>query len=115
MASIVYIATYAVRKRKSGSLISTKLFNTRSKTAGKVRKIKVNGKMFARSARRGELMSIIKKISQEETQKIIDTRQPIGLFYTVEITKGQRTYIGIDNSTGDAWVEEFNYNRWGVN
>lgn len=45
----------------------------------------------------------IKLITQEEAKEIIDTRQPIGLFYEVD----GDWYVGIDNSTGDAWVEEF--------
>lgn len=43
-------------------------------------------------------------VSQAEALKIIKTRKPIGLFYTKE-SNGQ--YTGIDNSNGDAWVEEF--------
>lgn len=45
----------------------------------------------------------IKKISTEEASGIIETREPRGLFYTIENGK----YIGIDNAYGDAWVEEF--------
>lgn len=45
----------------------------------------------------------IKLITQEEAKEIIDTRQPIGLFYEID----GDWYVGIDNSTGDAWVEEF--------
>jgi hypothetical protein len=35
---------------------------------------------------------------------IIDTRKPIGLFY---IEEPGCKYTGIDNSTGEVWVEEF--------
>jgi len=45
----------------------------------------------------------IQKVTQEEMQKIIDTREPIGKFYRTE----GRTIIAVDNSTGDAWTEEF--------
>ena len=45
----------------------------------------------------------INLITKEEASLIIETRQPIGLFYEVD----GDLYIGIDNSTGDAWVEEF--------
>lgn len=45
----------------------------------------------------------VKKVSLEESSKIIETREPLGLFYTIE----NGTYIGIDNAYGDAWVEEF--------
>ena len=42
-------------------------------------------------------------VSKERLGKIIDTRQPIGLFYTVE----NGVFVGVDNLTGDAWTEEF--------
>jgi len=48
-------------------------------------------------------MDEIKLVSQSEAQAIIDTREPKGLFYTI----GGGIYVGIDNRTGDAWVEEF--------
>ena len=35
--------------------------------------------------------------------KIIDTREPLGKFYMIE----GKTIIAVDNSTGDAWTEEF--------
>ena len=38
-----------------------------------------------------------------EAKEIIDTHQPRGLFYISEYSG----YTGIDNSNGDAWVEEF--------
>lgn len=46
----------------------------------------------------------IKEISSEEVEKILNTRKPLGLFYTIENNK----YIAIDNLKGDAWTEEFN-------
>jgi hypothetical protein len=43
------------------------------------------------------------EITKEEAKKIIETRYPEGLFYHKDGNK----YIGIDNSSGDAWTEEF--------
>ena len=45
----------------------------------------------------------IKKISDEQAGRIIDTRYPLGLFYVLKAG----VYIGIDNSNGEAWTEEF--------
>jgi uncharacterized protein YuzE len=45
----------------------------------------------------------IVKITSEEAKQIIDTREREGLFYLHEEGK----VIGIDNTTGDAWTEEF--------
>jgi len=45
----------------------------------------------------------VKKVGYEYAEGIIDTRKPLGLFYT--IIAGM--YIGIDNSTGEAWTESF--------
>lgn len=47
----------------------------------------------------------IKEITQEEMVKVIENRKPEGLFYRYD--KKDRVYIGVDNSTGDAWTEEF--------
>ena len=46
---------------------------------------------------------MIKEVSEEKADKIIETRKPEGLFFLMEGDK----IIGIDNSTGDAWTEEF--------
>lgn len=48
-------------------------------------------------------MDEIKLVSRAEAYSIIDTREPRGLFYAIV----DGTYLGIDNKTGDAWVEEF--------
>lgn len=48
-------------------------------------------------------MMEIKPVTREEANQIFDTREPIGLFYEID----GDSYIGIDNSTGDAWVEDF--------
>jgi hypothetical protein len=45
----------------------------------------------------------IKKISTEWASSVIETREPLGLFYVLE----NGTYTGIDNSSGNAWTEEF--------
>lgn len=48
-------------------------------------------------------MDEIKKITSEEISQIIDTRKPLGKFYLID----RGIYVGIDNSSGDAWTEEF--------
>ena len=45
----------------------------------------------------------IKKINNEQAGRIIDIRYPLGLFYVLKAG----VYIGIDNSNGEAWTEEF--------
>lgn len=45
----------------------------------------------------------IKEITSDQASLVIDTREPFGLFYLLD----DDVYIGIDNSTGDAWTEEF--------
>lgn len=45
----------------------------------------------------------ILKISNETVKSIIQTRTPLGLFYTI----GSGVFVAIDNSDGNAWVEEF--------
>jgi hypothetical protein len=42
-------------------------------------------------------------INKEQASKIIEYREPEGLFYHKDGDK----FIGIDNSSGDAWTEEF--------
>lgn len=43
-------------------------------------------------------------ITNEIAIKIMDTRKPRGTFYTVELNG---TYVGIDNTDGEAWTEDF--------
>ncbi|OHW62930.1 hypothetical protein EUAN_07140 [Andreesenia angusta] len=43
-------------------------------------------------------------ITNDIALKIIDSRKPLGAFYTIEQSG---TYVGIDNTTGDAWTEDF--------
>ena len=47
--------------------------------------------------------TIVKIKKPSFAEKIIYTRKPVGLFYLLE----NKVYVGIDNSTGDAWTEEF--------
>ena len=44
------------------------------------------------------------KVSQEKALEIIETREPRGLFYSVE---DNGYIVGIDNTTSDAWTEDF--------
>jgi hypothetical protein len=46
---------------------------------------------------------VIEKITPSHAECIIHSRKPLGLFYLLH----NGVYIGIDNSTGDAWTEEF--------
>lgn len=52
----------------------------------------------------------IKKLSQENTNRLLNSSKndseytPHGLFYTID---NNETIVGIDNSTGDAFTEEF--------
>ena len=47
---------------------------------------------------------VIHNISEHEATKVIAGRGPRGRFWTFG-RNGK--YVGIDNSTGDAWTEEF--------
>jgi hypothetical protein len=49
----------------------------------------------------------IQKVSPEEAEKIIETRQPLGKFYCIDKPAFNGIYIGIDNEDGEAWTEEF--------
>lgn len=42
-------------------------------------------------------------VTIETARKIIETRRPRGVFWC----RDGGVYIGIDNRTGDAWVEQF--------
>jgi len=46
----------------------------------------------------------MQEITQEQALRIIVRRRPKGLFYHKEKDK---SFTGIDNETGDAWVENF--------
>ena len=45
----------------------------------------------------------IKRVPRRKIQKIIDSYQPHGCF----LAKGGSRWIAVDNSTGDAWTEDF--------
>jgi len=46
---------------------------------------------------------LIQKIKPEMAAQIIDTREPLGYFYVLK----NGVYVGIDNSNGQAWTEDF--------
>lgn len=46
---------------------------------------------------------VVKIISQEEMNNVIETRSPLGKFILIDGDK----YVACDNSTGDAWTEDF--------
>lgn len=48
-------------------------------------------------------MCEVKEITQAQAIEIIETRQPLGMFYHKE----DGIYVGIDNTDGQAWTEEF--------
>jgi len=48
-------------------------------------------------------MNDIKKVTPVMLRQIIDTRQPLGLFYAQE----DSGYTGVDNHDGHAWTEAF--------
>ena len=55
-------------------------------------------------------MSKIHRVSPEQLLSVIDRRTPLGLF----LTKVSRKGVAVDNSTGDAWTEEFSRKRQAV-
>lgn len=46
---------------------------------------------------------MIKRVTEDEANTIIDTRLPLGQFYCQE----GNYFVGIDNRSGDAWTEDF--------
>lgn len=52
-------------------------------------------------------MNDIKEITQEELTEIIETYEPRGLFYMPDVIENRKVFLGIDNSTGEAWTEIF--------
>lgn len=48
-----------------------------------------------------------KEITMNEARKIINNKEPIGLFWLVEEYQGSEMYLGIDNSTGKALSRPF--------
>lgn len=55
-------------------------------------------------------MSKIHRVSSEQLLSVIGRRTPIGLF----LTKDGRTWVAVDNTTGDAWTEEFSRKRQAI-
>ena len=55
-------------------------------------------------------MSRIHWVSPEKVLDMIDFRTPLGLF----LTKEGRKWVAVDNTTGDAWTEEFSRKRQAV-
>ncbi len=54
------------------------------------------------------LQYLIQKISSEQASEIIDKRVPLGLFCLEgTLADGTPVWVGIDNTTGDAWTEDF--------
>ena len=49
----------------------------------------------------------IKNISNEEAEKIIKERKPLGKFIFVE----KETIVAIDNEDGEVWTEDFKENH----
>lgn len=52
----------------------------------------------------------IQRVSPKKLMDVIDHRTPLGLF----LTKEGRTWVAVDNSTGDAWTEEFTRKRQAI-
>ncbi|NCE65557.1 hypothetical protein D1159_13445 [Pseudoflavonifractor sp. 524-17] len=52
----------------------------------------------------------IHRVNQKRLLNVIDSRTPLGLF----LTKEGRTWVAVDNTTGDAWTEEFSRKRQAV-
>ncbi len=50
------------------------------------------------------MLKEITKINQFEAERVITSRKPIGKFLVTQ----DGCFTGIDNSTGDAWTEDFN-------
>ena len=48
-------------------------------------------------------MGRICRVNTERLTDVIDRRTPLGLF----LTKEGRKWVAVDNTTGDAWTEEF--------
>ena len=52
----------------------------------------------------------IKRVKPETLGEIIESRTPSGHF----LAKEGRKWVAVDNSTGDAWTEEFSWKRQAV-
>ncbi len=52
----------------------------------------------------------IRRVSLEFIGRVIEDRTPCGRF----LTKEGRKWVAVDNSTGDAWTEEFTRKRQAI-
>jgi len=52
----------------------------------------------------------IHRVSRELLRRVIDRRTPCGCF----LTKEGRTWVAVDNTTGDAWTEDFSRKRQAI-
>ncbi len=52
----------------------------------------------------------IKRVSPDFLGKVVEDRIPCGHF----LAKEGRKWLAVDNSTGDAWTEEFTWKRQAV-
>ena len=52
----------------------------------------------------------IRRVNSKFLGLVIDFRTPLGLF----LTKEGRKWVAVDNTTGDAWTEEFSRKRQAV-
>ena len=55
-------------------------------------------------------MSRIHRVTPEQLLRVIDFRTPLGLF----LTKEGRKWVAVDNTTGDAWTEDFDRKRHAI-
>ena len=55
-------------------------------------------------------MSRIHRVSSKQLTDVIERHTPLGLF----LTKEGRIWVAVDNTTGDAWTEEFSRKRHAV-
>ena len=55
-------------------------------------------------------MSKVYRVKTKQLIDVIDYRVPLGLF----LTKSDGKWVAVDNSTGDAWTEEFSRKRQAV-
>lgn len=83
-------------------------YKDKQDTYGRIECIR-NGKpdMRIKSAPRWcprKIEHVPREVDRHGAYYIINHRAPIGMFYCKE---DDETYVGIDNRTGDAWVEEF--------
>ena len=52
----------------------------------------------------------VRMVSPERLEEVIEHRTSYGCF----LTKEGRKWVAVDNSTGDAWTEEFSWKRQAV-